>query len=136
TTSTGHAPAAASTCPHEAAELPPGASAFRGRLAPHALHLFDTATSGLLTGRSSSAIRPIDAALAELDGTTGYRRLGGNSVVATSIAASRTLAHAADLPLWQWIAEITGSTPRMPVPHFNVLNGGAHAANKLDFQEF
>ncbi|WP_310648863.1 hypothetical protein [Curtobacterium sp. ME12] len=52
------------------------------------------------------------------------------------MAASRALAHAADLPLWQWIAEITGSTPRLPVPHFNVLNGGAHAANKLDFQEF
>ena len=135
-TVTGDAPAGASTGAHEAVELRDGGSAFGGRDVTQALHLIDTDISGLLTGRSWSAIGQIDAALAELDGTTGYRRLGANSVVATSIAASRALAHAADLPLWQWIAEITGSTPRMPVPHFNVLNGGAHADSGVDVQEF
>ncbi|WP_083404101.1 phosphopyruvate hydratase [Curtobacterium sp. MCBA15_005] len=135
-TVTGDAPAGASTGAHEAIELRDGGTAFGGRDITEALHLINTDIAGLLTGRSWSAIGQVDAALAELDGTPGYRRLGANSVVATSIAASRALAHAASLPLWQWIAEITGSTPRMPVPHFNVLNGGAHAANKLDFQEF
>jgi enolase len=135
-TVTGDAPAGASTGAHEARELRDGGSAFGGRDVTQALHLIDTEIAGLLTGRSWTAIGQIDAALAELDGTSGYRRLGANSVVATSIAASRALAHAADLPLWRWIADVTGSTPRMPVPHFNVLNGGAHAANALDFQEF
>ncbi|WP_270241464.1 phosphopyruvate hydratase [Rothia kristinae] len=135
-TVTGDAPAGASTGAHEARELRDGGTAFGGRDVTQALHLINTEIAGLLTGRSWTAIGQIDAALAELDGTTGYSRLGANSVVATSIAASRALAHAADLPLWRWIADVTGSTPRMPVPHFNVLNGGAHAANKLDFQEF
>lgn len=135
-TVTGDAPAGASTGAHEARELRDGGTAFGGRDVTQALHLIDTDIAGLLTGRSWTAIGQIDAALAELDGTTGYSRLGANSVVATSIAASRALAHAADLPLWRWIADVTGTTPRVPVPHFNVLNGGAHAANALDFQEF
>jgi len=135
-TVTGDAPAGASTGAHEARELRDGATAFGGRDVTQALHLIDTDIAGFLTGRSWVAIGQVDAALAELDGTSGYSRLGANSVVATSIAASRAFAHAADLPLWRWIADVTGSTPRMPVPHFNVLNGGAHAANKLDFQEF
>ncbi|KTR10418.1 enolase [Curtobacterium luteum] len=136
TTLTGDAPAGASTGANEARELRDGGTAFGGRDVTQALHLVNTEIAALLTGRSWTAVRQIDAALAELDGTTGYSRLGANSVVATSIAASRALAHAADRPLWQWIADITGSTPRLPVPHFNVLNGGAHAANALDFQEF
>ncbi|MEN0101455.1 MAG: phosphopyruvate hydratase [Curtobacterium sp.] len=135
-TVTGDAPAGASTGAHEARELRDGGTAFGGRDVTQALHLIDTEIAGLLTGRSWTTIGQVDAALAELDGTTGYSRLGANSVVATSIAAARALAHAADRPLWQWIADIAGTTPRLPVPHFNVLNGGAHAANALDFQEF
>jgi len=135
-TVTGDAPAGASTGAHEARELRDGGTAFGGRDITQALDLIDTEIAGLLTGRSWAAIGQLDAALAELDGTTGYSRLGANSVVATSIAASRALAHAADLPLWRWIADVAGTTSRMPVPHFNVLNGGAHAANALDFQEF
>ena len=135
-TVTGDAPAGASTGAHEARELRDGGTAFGGRDVTRALHLIDTEIAELLVGRSWAAIGQIDAALAELDGTTGYSRLGANSVVATSIAASRAFAHAAELPLWRWIADVAGTTPRMPVPHFNVLNGGAHAANALDFQEF
>ncbi|OZD55603.1 phosphopyruvate hydratase [Rhodococcus sp. 06-1477-1B] len=135
-TLTGDAPAGASTGTNEARELRDGGTAFGGRDVTDALHLIDTEIAELLTGRSWATIGHIDAALAELDGTTGYSRLGANSVVATSIAASRALAHAANLPLWRWVADIAGTTPRMPVPHFNVLNGGAHAANALDFQEF
>lgn len=135
-TVTGDAPAGASTGANEARELRDGGTAFGGRDITQALHMIDTEISEMLTGRSWASISQIDAALGELDGTAGYSRLGANSVVATSIAASRGLAHAADLPLWQWVADVAGTTPRLPVPHFNVLNGGAHAANSLDFQEF
>lgn len=133
---TGDAPAGASTGAHEARELRDGGKAFEGRDVMRAVRLINTEIDGLLARRSWTTIQQIDIALAEQDGTTGYSRLGANGVVATSIAASRALAHAADVPLWQWIADTAGTTPRMPVPHFNVINGGAHAANALDFQEF
>ncbi len=133
---TGDAPAGASTGAHEAHELRDGGTAYSGRDVTQALHLLETDVAPMLTGQSWSSIAQIDAALAHLDGTPSYSRLGANTVVATSIAAARAFASAADLPLWRWIADVTGSTPRLPVPHFNVLNGGAHAANALDFQEF
>jgi enolase len=132
----GDAPAGASTGAHEARELRDGGTAFGGRDVTQALHLIDTDITDLLTGRSWNTIGQVDAALAELDGTAGYSRLGANSVVATSIATSRAFASAAEVPLWRWLANIAGTEPRLPVPHFNVLNGGAHAANALDFQEF
>ena len=133
---TGDAPAGASTGAHEAVELRDGGSSYGGRDVSQALHLIATDVAPMITGQSWTSIGQVDAALAALDGTPNYRRLGANSVVATSIAMARALAAAAELPLWRWIADVTGSTPRLPVPHFNVLNGGAHAANALDFQEF
>ncbi|MCJ1712491.1 phosphopyruvate hydratase [Clavibacter michiganensis subsp. phaseoli] len=133
---TGDAPAGASTGAHEAVELRDGGSSYGGRDVSQALHLITADVAPMITGQSWTSIGQADAALAALDGTANYRRLGANSVVATSIAMARALAAAAELPLWRWIADVTGSTPRLPVPHFNVLNGGAHAANALDFQEF
>ncbi|WP_082724377.1 phosphopyruvate hydratase [Microbacterium oleivorans] len=133
---TGDAPAGASTGAHEAVELRDGGSSYGGRDVSQALHLITTDVAPMITGQSWTSIGQADAALAALDGTPNHRRLGANSVVATSIAMARALAAAAELPLWRWIADVTGSTPRLPVPHFNVLNGGAHAANALDFQEF
>ncbi|WP_395389404.1 phosphopyruvate hydratase [Clavibacter michiganensis] len=136
TTVTGDAPAGASTGAHEAVELRDGGDAYAGRDVSQALLMTAAEVAPLITGRSWVSITELDAALAALDGTAGYSRLGANTVVATSIAMSRAFAAAAGLPLWRWIADVTGSTPRLPVPHFNVLNGGAHAANALDFQEF
>jgi phosphopyruvate hydratase len=133
---TGDAPAGASTGAHEAVELRDGGSAYGGRDVTRALQLLAAEVAPMITSRPWTSIGQVDAALAELDGTPNSGRLGANSVVATSIATARALAAAADLPLWRWIADVTGSTPRLPVPHFNVLNGGAHAANALDFQEF
>ncbi|MGH3401920.1 MAG: phosphopyruvate hydratase [Streptosporangiaceae bacterium] len=77
----------------------------------------------------------IDAALIELDGTPNKARLGANATVGTSMACARALARSADRELWQWLAP-EGAAPRLPVPHFNVINGGVHAPNPLDFQEF
>jgi enolase len=70
-----------------------------------------------------------------LDGTPNKSRLGANATVGVSMALARALAASAKVPLWRWLAP-EGVTPSLPVPHFNVLNGGVHAPNDLDFQEF
>lgn len=132
----GDAPAGASTGKHEAQELRDGGTTFDGRDVESALTRIRDEIAPMLIKRGWTSISQTDSALAELDGTVGYGRLGANSVVATSIAMARAFASTAERPLWQWIADVTGSTPLLPVPHFNVLNGGAHAANDLDFQEF
>lgn len=130
------APAGASTGAHEAVERRDHGRAYSGRGVQGAVAAVDGEIAGLLTGRSWEHLTDLDSALATLDGTAGYSRLGANAVVAVSIAAARAFAHTAGLDLHHWIALQTNSVPRLPVPHFNVLNGGAHAANALDFQEF
>jgi enolase 1/2/3 len=89
----------------------------------------------LLCSRSWHDLAEIDAALIELDGTPGKARLGANAIVGVSMACARALSSAEGRELWQWLTP-PGVEPRMPVPHFNVINGGAHARNPLDFQEF
>ena len=88
-----------------------------------------------LRGRTFDSLADIDHALIELDGTENKSRLGANAIVGASIAASRAFAFVAGKSLWQSFAGSVDS-PRLPVPHFNVLNGGVHALNELDFQEF
>jgi enolase len=87
----------------------------------------------LLRGRRWSTQSELDAALVALDGTPTRERLGANAIVGTSMAAARLFAGPA--PLWRHLNDGTAAA-RLPVPHFNVLNGGAHAGNELDFQEF
>ncbi|WP_129658156.1 phosphopyruvate hydratase [Rothia uropygialis] len=130
------APAGASTGKHEAIELRDHDDAYSGRGVRAAVAGINNDIAELVTGRRWETITEFDRALRELDGTSGYSRLGANAVVAISITAARAFAHSAGLELHQWIAWQSGSTQRLPVPHFNVLNGGAHAANILDFQEF
>lgn len=130
------APAGASTGDHEAVELRDHGHAYSGRGVRSAVSGIENEISELATGRSWENIAEFDHALAHLDGTSGYSRLGANALVAVSIVAARAFAHTANLELHQWIAQQSNSTERLPVPHFNVLNGGAHAANALDFQEF
>ena len=71
----------------------------------------------------------------DLDGTPNKARLGANALVGVSMALARALAASEGMPLWRWLMP-DGVTPCLPVPHFNVLNGGVHAPNELDFQEF
>jgi enolase len=86
-----------------------------------------------LVGEAFGDLAALDGALIALDGTTDKSRLGANAIVGISIAAAR--AFAGERPLWQTLR--VGDTPaRLPVPHFNVVNGGVHAPNPLDFQEF
>jgi enolase len=88
-----------------------------------------------LTGQPFDTLEQLDAELIRLDGTANKSRLGANAIVGVSIVAARAFAAATGQPLW---ASLTpdGVTPRLPAPHFNVVNGGAHARNPLDFQEF
>ena len=130
------APAGASTGEHEAVERRDHGRAYDGRGVHGAVAAVDGEIADLITGRSWDRLVDIDSALAGLDGTGSYARLGANAVVAVSIVAARAFAHTAGAQLHQWIAEQTNSAQRLPVPHFNVLNGGVHAANALDFQEF
>ena len=130
------APAGASTGEHEAVELRDHGRAYGGRGVHAAVASVTGENAELLTSQPWASQRAVDDALRELDGSGNYSRLGANAVVAVSIATARAFATANSLPLHRWIAQQTSSTERLPVPHFNVVNGGAHAANGLDFQEF
>lgn len=136
TTVHASAPAGASTGQHEAVELRDGDAHYGGRGVRKALAGIDTEIAPLLTSRGWESLRDVDAALRDLDGTSNLARLGANAVIAVSMAATRAFAAARGLALHEWIAETTDAVELLPVPHFNVLNGGAHAANDLAFQEF
>ncbi len=129
-------PSGASTGSLEAVERRDGDPArYAGKGVLGAVNAVNTDFAGLLRGRSWSGLAEADQAMIDLDGTPNKARLGANAIVGVSMALARALAASADVPLWQWLMP-EGVTPCLPVPHFNVLNGGVHAPNDLDFQEF
>jgi enolase len=129
-------PSGASTGSREAVELRDGdKSRYEGRGVLAAAANVNGEIAGLLRGRAWNSLAEADQAMIELDGTANKSRLGANATVGTSMALARAMAASEKLPLWQWLAP-EGVVPSLPVPHFNVLNGGVHAANELDFQEF
>lgn len=132
----GSAPSGASTGDHEARELRDGGPAFRGRGVTRAVTLVSDRIEPVLVDKSWTSLQEIDGALCMLDGTDQFATIGANTAVAISIACARAFAHQQRIPLHEWISDQLGTTPMMPVPHFNVVNGGAHAANGLAFQEF
>ncbi|MGY1434326.1 phosphopyruvate hydratase [Streptomyces reniochalinae] len=130
-------PSGASTGTREARELRDGdPERFGGQGVSQAVEHVNTTIAEAVVGRSFPHSAALDAILVELDGTENKERLGANAVTGVSMAAARAFALAEAEPLWQWIARQAGTEARLPVPHFNVLNGGAHAANGVDFQEF
>jgi enolase len=131
---TAGVPAGASTGRREAVELRDGdLSRFGGQGVLGAVGSVTGEIAELLRGRPWAEQAELDAALVELDGTDGRGRLGANAIVGVSMAAARLFA--GEVSLWRCLP-VPGVSPRLPVPHFNVLNGGAHAQNELDFQEF
>jgi len=130
-------PSGASTGTREAVELRDGdKTRYNGQGVLTAVGHVNGEIAQALTGRTFTSAAEIDRALIELDGTDTKSRLGANAIIGVSLAATRAEAALAGRELWQHLAQIAGTTPRLPVPHFNVVNGGAHAANSLDFQEF
>ena len=88
-----------------------------------------------VTNQVFADLAELDRALVDLDGTPNKSRLGANAIVGVSMAAARAFAAVVGVPLWRYLTP-AGVTPVLPVPHFNVINGGMHAPNNLDFQEF
>lgn len=130
------APAGASTGNHEAAELRDRDSHYAGRGVRLAVEAVNGEINDLLAGESCDSQQDLDDAMLTLDGTSQKLRLGANSIVAVSMAAARAFALVDDLSLHSWIRRTLDRADSLPVPHFNVLNGGEHAQNPLDFQEF
>lgn len=129
-------PSGASTGSREASERRDGDPArYRGRGGLGAAAAVNTELADLLRGRSWASLADVDQAMIDLDGTVNKSRLGANATVGVSMALARGLAASERVPLWQWLTPPTVA-PSLPVPHFNVLNGGVHAPNPLDFQEF
>ncbi len=129
-------PSGASTGSREAVELRDGdAARYNGKGVLKAVASVNGEIAEAITGRSFADLAELDQVMIDLDGTENKARLGANAIVGVSIAAARAIALSAGVPLWRSLNP-SGVTPRLPVPHFNVVNGGAHAPNKLDFQEF
>ncbi len=136
TTARAGVPSGASTGSREAVERRDGDPArYGGKGVLGAVAAVNDDLAGLLRGRSWPSLAEADQAMIGLDGTPNKARLGANAIVGVSMALARALATSAAVPLWQWLRP-EGVTPCLPVPHFNVLNGGVHAPNELDFQEF
>jgi enolase len=96
--------------------------------------VWPTPRKARLRGQSWDSL--VDAALIDMDGTSNKSRLGANAIVGVSMAAARALARRNQQPLCAYLRGTGGGSPRLPVQHYNGLNGGAHAPNVLEFQEF
>lgn len=132
------APSGASTGSREALELRDGdATRYAGKGVLNAVGHVNGPIKSLLLGRDAGAQRELDAAMIEADGTDNKATFGANAILAVSLAAAKAAALSRRIPLYQHIAEINGTTGfTMPVPMMNILNGGEHADNNIDIQEF
>ena len=131
----GAAPSGASTGEFEALELRDGdKSRFGGKGVTKAVENINTVISDALTGVDASDIYAVDAAMIAADGTKDKSNLGANAILAVSIASARAAANALAIPIYRFLGGVNGN--RLPVPMMNILNGGAHAANTVDVQEF
>ncbi len=131
----GMAPSGASTGEFEALELRDGdKNRYLGKGVSKAVENINTIINDTLEGMDASDIYGIDAAMIKADGTSDKSKLGANAILAVSIAAARAASISLDIPLYRFLGGISGN--RLPVPMMNILNGGAHAANTVDVQEF
>ena len=135
TVARGTAPSGASTGEFEALELRDGdKSRYLGKGVSKAVENINTVINDTVAGMDASDIYAVDKAMIEADGTKDKSKLGANAILAVSIATARAAATALDIPLYRFLGGISGN--RLPVPMMNILNGGAHAANTVDVQEF
>lgn len=131
----GTAPSGASTGEFEALELRDGDKGrYGGKGVTKAVENINTAINDAVCGLDASDIYAVDRAMIKADGTKDKSKLGANAILAFSIAAARAASISLDIPLYRFLGGISGN--RLPVPMMNILNGGAHAANTVDVQEF
>ncbi len=128
-------PSGASTGAHEAVELRDGdANVYLGKGVLNAVDNVNTTLAEAVVGLEVTDQAEVDAAMLEADGTPNKAYLGANAILAVSLATARAAAQATSLPLFQYVGGVTART--LPVPMMNILNGGEHADNSIDFQEF
>ena len=127
-------PSGASTGVHEAVELRDGGDAYGGKAVTRAVANVGGEIAAAVRGLDPGDQRALDGRLIELDGTPNKGRLGANAILGVSLAAAKAAAAEAGQPLWRFVGGEGAST--LPVPMLNVINGGAHAANSIDLQEF
>jgi enolase len=127
-------PSGASTGEHEAVELRDGGDAWLGKGVSRAVGHVDGEIAESILGLDAGDQRAIDRTLTELDGTPTKARLGANAILGASLAVAKAAAADAGVPLYRWVGGTNANV--LPVPLLNVVNGGAHAQNSLDFQEF
>lgn len=131
----GTAPSGASTGEFEALELRDGDKGrYGGKGVTKAVENINTSINDAVCGLDASDIYAVDRAMIKADGTKDKSKLGANAILAVSIAAARAASISLDIPLYRFLGGISGN--RLPVPMMNILNGGAHAANTVDVQEF
>ncbi len=128
-------PSGASTGKHEAVELRDGDPArFGGKGVLNAVESVNEEISEAVVGMSAEDQNALDAALIELDGTPNKSRLGANAILGVSLAVAKAAAQESNLPLYRYVGGVAASL--LPVPMMNIINGGAHADNPIDIQEF
>jgi len=128
-------PSGASTGAHEAVELRDGDKArYLGKGVTKAVDAVNTEIADALIGLDAEDQREIDTAMIDLDGTPNKGRLGANAILGVSLAAAKAAADARGLPLYRYVGGVSART--LPVPMMNIINGGEHADNPIDVQEF
>ncbi|WP_028639504.1 phosphopyruvate hydratase [Novosphingobium acidiphilum] len=128
-------PSGASTGAHEAVELRDGDKArYLGKGVLKAVHAVNSEIAEAIVGVDAEDQREIDLAMIELDGTENKARLGANAILGTSLAVAKAAADARGLPLYSYVGGVSAHV--LPVPMMNIINGGEHADNPIDFQEF
>ena len=127
-------PSGASTGIYEACELRDGEAAYGGKSVMKAVANVNTEIADTILGMNALDQTAIDKAMIELDGTPNKSRLGANAILAVSMAVAKAAAESLGMPLYRYIGGINAKT--LPVPMMNILNGGAHATNNVDIQEF
>ena len=134
TTGRAAVPSGASTGSHEAVELRDGDARFGGKGVLTAVGTVNDQLAAAIVGREVGDQAGLDALLVELDGTPNKGRLGSNAILGVSLACAKAAAADVNLPLYRYLGGIAART--LPLPMFNILNGGRHAADSTDFQEF
>jgi len=127
-------PSGASTGAHEAVELRDGGARYKGKGVTRAVDAVNGEIAEALLGTDATLQRAIDDALIELDGTPNKGRLGANAILGVSLAVAKAAADATALPLYRYVGGVAART--LPVPMMNIINGGEHADNPIDIQEF
>ena len=127
-------PSGASTGAHEAVELRDGDARYKGKGVLKAVEAVNGEIAEALAGVDATRQREIDDALCDLDGTTNKGRVGANAILGVSLAVAKAAAEAVSLPLYRYVGGVAART--LPVPMMNIVNGGEHADNPIDIQEF